>query len=232
MPKDYAGRRSQNGNGGRGGKGRNSRSGKGRGAQRKRQPQASRRPATRRGGGIPGWVWLFCGVTVGLLMAMGTYIVTRPVGRHMSTVQQTLPTPSKVRQHPSVAKKSPSQPSTSPGSKPRFAFYNMLPNYEVVIPQRQYRSPAQKAHPQVDQGGSYVIQVASFKDMKSADQEKAKLALLGIESKIQKATADNGETWYRVRVGPSQDTKRLNHVLSLLQQNHVDSLVMRVRQNG
>lgn len=231
MPKDYAGRRRQNGNGGRGGKGRNG-GGAGRGAQRKRQSQASRRPATRRGTGIPGWVWLFCGVTVGLLAAMGAYIVTRPVGRHMSTVQQTLPAVSQPKQPAAGGQGLPQPSKPSRQSKPRFAFYNMLPNYEVVIPQNQYRSPSQKAHPQVEQSGTYVIQVASFKDMKSADAEKARLALLGIESKIQKATADNGATWYRVRVGPSQNTKKLNRVLSLLQQNHVDSLVMRVRQSG
>lgn len=230
MARDYAGRGSRNGNRGRGGakgRGGNARRAPKRANGRKRQAPASRRAPAPRRAGIPGWVWLFCGVTVGLVLAMGAYIATRPVGRHMSTVEQTLST--RVSPKPAGNAK---QPAPPPKSKPRFSFYEMLPNYEVVIPKERNRSPAQKAHPQVDQGGTYVIQVASFKQLRSANAEKAKLALLGIESQIQKSAGDNGTTWYRVRVGPSQDTQRLNRVLSLLKQNNVDSLVMRVRQNG
>jgi len=224
MARDYAGRGSHSGNRGRGGA-------KGRGGNARRTPKSTngrkrQAPAPRRAG-IPGWVWLFCGVTVGLMLAMGAYIATRPVGRHMSTVEQTLP----ARVPPGPSRSAKQQPPP-PKSKPRFSFYEMLPNYEVVIPKERNRSPAQQAHPQVAKDGTYVIQVASFKQLSSANAEKAKLALLGIESQIQKSDGDNGTTWYRVRVGPSRDTQRLNHVLSLLKQNHVDSLVMRVRQNG
>ncbi len=225
MPRDYSGR----GRGG-GGRSRNSRPSGGSRRNTRRTPAANRRKSPARKGGraaLPGWVWLFCGLSLGLLVAGGIYIATRPVRRHMSTVLQTLP----ARPGPTHAAKPAPAASTAP-SKPQFDFYRMLPNYEVVIPKEKDRTPAQKAHPQVAKGGTYVIQVASFKDRKSADAEKAKLALLGIEAQIQQATTSGGQVWYRVRVGPSQDTKRLDRVLSLLKQHHVDSLVMRARTNG
>ena len=49
--------------------------------------------------------------------------------------------------------------------------------------------------------GQYLIQVGSFADVKEADAQKAKLALLGVESRVEKVTIDNSKTWYRVRIG-------------------------------
>lgn len=226
MPRDYAGRtrRNRTAAGSRAKPARNTRKrgAGGRTAGNRTRPAAGK--AAR--GPIPGWVWMVCGVTLGLLAAMAAYITTRPVAPHMATVRQTLPKPL------AASSPKPAKPPAPAKHKPRFAFYRMLPDYKVVIPKEKDRTPAQKAHPQVAHGGTYIIQVASFRDFKSANAEKAKLALLGIESQIQKARDAKGQTWYRVRVGPSQDTHRLDRVLSLLQQHHVDSLVMRVGQDG
>ncbi len=216
MARDYSGSR---------GNGRNTRKpqrtrSNGRGARR---PQA-RRAGRRKKPATPGWVWLLFGLTAGLLLAIAAYVFTRPAGERARVTRQPLP----AVQTPEPAPKQKQEQAPPRAEQPRFSFYNMLPNDEIVIPQTKYRSPEQKANPTVDNPGSYVIQVASFRDYADADTMKAKLALLGIQSVIQKATISDGQTWYRVRIGPSQDTDKLNHILSLLQSNDIDSLVVRV----
>ncbi len=49
---------------------------------------------------------------------------------------------------------------------------------------------------------SYVLQVGSFADYKSADGVKGTLALSGIVAFIQKVTVEGEGDFYRVRVGP------------------------------
>lgn len=212
MARDYSGKR---------GNGRRPSQGRGKPASRARKP------------GTPGWVWLLCGLTVGLLLAIGVFIFTRPTGGHTRLVDQPLPPSRTAKQAPVESATMPKgKPAPAPKQQPRFSFYDMLPNYKIVIPQKKYRSPEQKANPTVDNPGQYLIQVASFRDYADADHMKAKLALLGIESDIKKATISNGQTWYRVRIGPSQDTSKLNHILGLLQSHSIDSLVMRVSSNS
>ena len=82
-----------------------------------------------------------------------------------------------------------------------YAFYEMLPKFEVVVPEKDKDvRPDIKSVPET-RSGTYVLQVGSYKNFADADRVRAKLALLGIESKVQKVSVEN-DTWYRIRVGP------------------------------
>ena len=106
--------------------------------------------------------------------------------------------------------------------KPKFDFYSLLPEEEVVVPAERkpepvalptpgQQTPAQVANaaapaaipvPQTSAGpNSYVIQVASFRANNDAERLKAQLALLGVQTSVQAATTANGQTYYRVRTG-------------------------------
>ena len=76
--------------------------------------------------------------------------------------------------------------------------------------------------------GRYLIQVGSFKERAEAEQQKANLALLGIETRIEKVTIDNDQTWYRVRIGPEKDQRRVENILARLEENDIKALVMMV----
>ena len=76
---------------------------------------------------------------------------------------------------------------------------------------------------------SYLIQVGSFKNAKDADGFKARLALLGIESKVQTVTIDNTATWHRVQVGPIVGRDKVDQLQRQLKKNSIDSLLMRAR---
>lgn len=219
MPRDYAASN-----------GRSQRQ-KSRGAQNRRRPNNRRRPQSRQPAQrTPGWVWLFCGLTVGLLFAIGVYIYVKPVqqGNRQMARQPAPQQPS--QRHRATAKASPpASHGLPPKEKPRFDFYDMLPKYQVVIPQEQYRTQQQKESPKVTQPGQYVIQVGSFKDYSAANSVKAKLALIGLEANIQKAKLQSGQTWYRVRLGPEDSTHKVNAMLKRLKAHDIDSMVMKVK---
>jgi len=68
--------------------------------------------------------------------------------------------------------------------------------------------------------------VGSFKSVKDAEQRKAELALSGIVAQVQSVTV-NDATWHRVRVGPVQGARKADELRQRLQNNGIDSLVMK-----
>jgi cell division protein FtsN len=78
----------------------------------------------------------------------------------------------------------------------------------------------------VQQPGTYVLQAGSFAALTDADRRRAELALLGIESRVQRVSIDE-RTYHRVRVGPMDDLDKLNLVREQLRQAQID--VLRIR---
>ena len=174
------------------------------------------------GRGMPGWLWLLVGIAIGFVGAVGYYI-SRP-----AQVEEALE---------KVAEKKPGKKKiTIPPKEPsRFAFYDLLPNYEVVIPKdsvkkeaRSVPPPPAPTGPTEASPGQYLIQVGSFRDRKEAEQQKARLALIGVESRIEQVTIDNDQTWFRVRIGPEKDQRKVEQVLAQLEENDIKAVVMMV----
>ncbi len=116
----------------------------------------------------------------------------------------------------------------------RFDFYTLLPELEVVVPDRQSPQAATAsrdgpAHQTATVSGSYVLQAGSFQRAAEAESLKANLALLGVEADIQKVTVDNN-TWHRVRIGPYADLAELDEVRTRLTRNRIDTVILRERQ--
>lgn len=188
-----------------------------------------RRPATsrERRPGLPGPVWMIIGLTFGLLIAAYIYIakpeIQIPEELDLVQVKET-----REPEKPVEEKALPPEPES------RFAFYEMLPNYEIVVPKDP--PPASKPNakkeppPQIDQPGKYIIQAGSFRSYKDADRRKASMALLGIVSRIEKVTIGaDGQTWFRVLVGPNADLNKVNEMRAKLQNNGIDNLLIRVK---
>ena len=107
-----------------------------------------------------------------------------------------------------------------------YDFYNMLPNFEVVIPEQEPDVKVDAAPVTVEKPGVYVLQAGSFSEYKDADRRRAELALHGIESVIQRVSIDD-RTYHRVRIGPISDLDKLNLMRSRLHQANID--VIRIR---
>jgi len=131
-----------------------------------------------------------------------------------------------------------SKPKAEKKSKtvePTFEFYSLLPEMEVVVDrpkQAIVTSPTQKkVLNRSDDEVNYLLQVGSFRKSSDADAHKAKLAFLGIESKVQTVTIDNKDTWHRVQVGPIIGRKKADAVKSQLLKNKIDSLLVRAKRS-
>ena len=173
----------------------------------------------------PGWDWMLFGLAIGLSVAFAIYINGRetralqaPMAREAASMteapEETIPPPVEL---PAASDEPP---------RPRFDFYSMLPNFEVIIPEQEPDVSTDTVARAVVEPGVYVLQAGSFTQYADADRRRAQLALQGIESTIQRVTIDD-KTYHRVRIGPIEDLEQLNVVRTRLREANID--VLRIR---
>lgn len=108
--------------------------------------------------------------------------------------------------------------------EPRYDFYTILPQAETVVPDYEIKSRVREELVGKTKAVKYVMQAGSFHEVAEAERHKAKLALLGIESKIEKAKINNA-IWYRIKVGPYDNPTSVSKIKELLQKNGVGVIV-------
>lgn len=173
----------------------------------------------------PGWVWMLFGLAVGLSVALALY-VRDPAPVVATASAARAPAASKP---PLAAAPAPDSSARTPekdGPARRFQFYDMLPNFEVVIPEQEADTTPDRQQSAIVEPGVYVLQAGSFSRYEDADRRRALLALQGIESTIQRVAIDE-RTYHRVRIGPIRDLDELNLLRSRLRQADID--VLRIR---
>lgn len=172
----------------------------------------------------PGWLWMLFGLALGLSVAFAVYVKDR---QPSATRPAPGPQPASMQAALDDNGESPVDKSseTEPTEK-RFTFYDMLPNFEVIIPEQEPDVAADIEPQAVLEPGLYVLQAGSFSAYADADRRRAELALHGIESQIQRVTIDD-RTYHRVRIGPTSDLDQLNMLRSRLRVAQID--VLRIR---
>ncbi|CAN5350879.1 hypothetical protein BH24PSE2_BH24PSE2_11960 [soil metagenome] len=166
----------------------------------------------------PGWIWMLIGLAIGLSVALVVYLHDRPPA-------PAAPRPAAAPAPDPVAGSEQEVDVMRPAT--RFDFYDMLPKFEVVIPETEREVRPDHAPAAVASPGAYVLQAGSFESYADADRRKASLALQGIESTIQKVTIDQ-KTYHRVRIGPVTDLTELNDLRNRLREARIEVLVIRV----
>lgn len=76
-------------------------------------------------------------------------------------------------------------------------------------------------------GMAYLLQVGAFRSQEDADQMRARMAILGFESKVSEIERE-GAMLYRVRIGPYAAIEELNKVKARVSENGIESMVIRV----
>ncbi|HMN44795.1 MAG TPA: SPOR domain-containing protein [Povalibacter sp.] len=169
--------------------------------------------------GLSGVAGFVLGLAFGLAVAVGVYLYDRrPEAR---VAREAAP----MTNDGESSNGKPAPASQEPETQ--FDFYEMLPKFEVVIPEKDGTSTASGATSSVQKPGAYILQAGSFRNMADADRVRALIALQGVESKIQKVTVDN-DTWHRVRIGPITNLQKLEETRSKLRQSQIEALVIRV----
>ena len=120
------------------------------------------------------------------------------------------------------------QAKATPKDKPRFDFYKILPGVEETVTEKELKQAAKQPSPTKD---IYFLQAGAFQNISDADNLKAKLALLGVEAKIQSATLADKGVWHRVRVGPYTNIDDLNRMRATLKQNGIDASLIKVHDS-
>ncbi len=189
-------------------------------AQRKRR----RSSRSRKKQEYPGWLWMLFGLSLGLSVAFAVYVKDREPAE---LKPQANAQPASMQDTMDDNGEAPvSNDAAAAPAENRFTFYDMLPNFEVIIPEQEPDVAADVEPEAVVEPGLYVLQAGSFSAYADADRRRAELGLHGIESQIQRVTIDD-KTYHRVRIGPTNDLDKLNMLRSRLRAAQID--VLRIR---
>lgn len=164
--------------------------------------------------------WFVAGILIGLLGAGLLFSQGIIPGKAVLPVAEN--TAERISEPELLGEEPASKPS------PRYDFFTVLPEMEVVVPERELSSRADPAAATSEtvSGEQFVLQAGSFRSAADADQMKAQLALIGSVANVQSVTVNN-QTWHRVRIGPVQGARQANELRRQLQDNGIEVLVLK-----
>lgn len=87
-------------------------------------------------------------------------------------------------------------------------------------------SDTDQAKNTANEKASYYLQVGAFHDASDAENARAKLALIGVESSVSGNNSE-GDNLYRVRIGPFEKVDTMNRMRSKLSENSIDVAVIK-----
>ncbi|MDQ7989093.1 MAG: SPOR domain-containing protein [Candidatus Dactylopiibacterium sp.] len=167
------------------------------------------------------------GVLVGLLIggviaaAVALYIIFGPK-----------PFVNKVDQAPRVGQELPAgqsgpvalpgKPGDAPMERPKFDFYKILPGGEEASAPVVSKPAAPAAR--------IFLQAGAFQNPLDADNLRARLALMSVESNVQRVDLSDKGVFYRVRVGPFDGPEAADAMRARLLTEGIDSNVVRPNQ--
>ncbi len=175
---------------------------------------------------LPGFVWLLAGLSIGLFVALLVYLDKQPVipANFGAAIQKEL---DKIKPQGNTD----SGQKSEPASEPKFNFYTILPELEILIPESETTPPNRRPIAANDEENrQYVLQAGSFQNKVDAEKFKASLALLGFEAHIQSVTV-NGSAWHRVRTGPYNNSNDMYDKIEQLKRNNIKAISMVLKNN-
>jgi cell division protein FtsN len=202
-------------------------------------PHATARKGT--GGGF--LLGMFVGLLVGLMVALAIALylnktpipfMTKKPGSEDAKANGKPPALAGMPQSGTTPAPAPKPAATAKApDKPRFDFYKILPGGEEPVSERELRerlrtTAAAKSQPAAPQD-VYFIQAGAFQNPADADNQKARLAILGFESNVEPTNLPDKGTWYRVRLGPYTKVDELNKVRQALAQNGIDANLVKLK---
>lgn len=180
---------------------------------------------------ISNWLLLGAGMVIGVL---GTLLM----GLDIRTMTSDLAT--------QEAEQTDSKKKESPKKKPVFDFYTLLPKSEMMAPAATMdditplNNPENKRaklefsveHVPVESGAPvkrYLLQAGSFRSPEDADSYRVKLLLWGLDARIERGIVKNGDTWYRVQLGPFIEQTAINKARKVLEAHNIDGLMLQLK---
>lgn len=180
-----------------------------------------------------GLGWMVGGIVIGLLIGLGMYFynshnataATDQSSPSTQTAQNTNGNQTKANVNELGFKEKEIDPISvvinnsrqeqTEKQRATFSYYAVLPNLEMDVTVQPSKADTQDTvtatqgvNPTTEKitlpSGSSILQLASFRTMKKANQAQNDLAQRGIETHIEQKVI-KGTTWFRLFMGPTQD---------------------------
>src|SRR5688572_17712283 len=192
-----------------------------------RDYKAKPRAGAQRKSGSSLLIGILIGLVLGLVIALGVAWYINKMPSPFLDRPPAKGEPAKGAPAP-PAPKSQDKTAKAPEAKPRFDFYKILPGSEEPATDQQVRDAQKKSTPSAKE--TFFLQAGAFQNAPDAANLKARLALIGIEARIQTATLPDKGVWHRVRVGPYTSVEELNRTRDNLKRNGVETALIKVRE--
>ena len=217
---------------------------------------ARKKPAPKRGASryqapakkpVPGWIWLVCGLVIGGFIVF--LMNLEPGGDEIKRTKDT----AKSKEQPKR-----SSPTTGQPAKPKYDFYTLLPESEVILPPEAPKPEPESPKPVTQEEAAkidaaraeaalngqvppppptvakapvtqFFLQAGSFRKKPEAEKVRAQIILLGQDVRVENVTVRD-EDWYRVLVGPFADRARLDQAQKTLSASGYKNLLLQQRQ--
>lgn len=217
---------------------------------------ARKKPAPKRGASryqapakkpVPGWIWLVCGLVIG-----GFIVFLMNLEAGGDEIKRTKDT-AKSKEQPKR-----SSPTTGQPAKPKYDFYTLLPESEVILPPEAPKPEPEPPKPVTQEEAAkidaaraeaalngqvppppptvakapvtqFFLQAGSFRKKPEAEKVRAQIILLGQDVRVENVTVRD-EDWYRVLVGPFADRARLDQAQKTLSASGYKNLLLQQRQ--
>ena len=213
-----------------------------------KKSQPARKKA--RGGTLIG---MFIGLVIGVIIAAAVVWTMNKSPLPFTKQVTALPPPpeggkaASGKATPPGGDTQPAPPMALPGKpgdpipEKRFQFYDILPGKSDAVPDKAPKPVAkeepkkeepkkeeQKEEPKESKTPLF-LQAGSFSTPQDADNQKAKLAFMGVEAVVQQVMVQD-KTYYRVRVGPYTKIDELNKVRAELARNGVEAQLVKHKE--
>jgi cell division protein FtsN len=204
-------------------------------------------------------IGLLLGILISLAVALWLNRLSNPFvekGRPLEPLQRVQPVPPAALpdapRTPEKGARGAEKPAAEkddkaarPGERPRFEFYQILPGEKSAdrdahaaakapapAPTIVVKPGSSPASPKPHGGDLYWLQAGAFTDPKEADNQKARIALTGLEANVRAAEVPGRGTLYRVRLGPYQSVEDANRMKSTLAQNGVAAAIIHTTEEA
>jgi cell division protein FtsN len=147
---------------------------------------------------------------------------TAPVETKSAVVNKIVPEESQK-----TAQKEPAQPQAETAKE-------IIPLQEKPSPQlveKKEKTPVKTTGTKSSRGSLYSLHTGSFAKESIASGESERLTRMGFNSYLQKVSLENGQTWYRIKVGDFNSRKEAKEIQDKLKKKapHVKAYVMKKR---
>lgn len=182
-----------------------------------------------RGLDLARWREFALGLGIGLAVALVLFVYQRSVfqktlaGTAADSAESAGAPERRAARRPAVAPEDAAEDITAK----QYDFYDMLPKFEVVVPEKEGEVRRDLPSTPIERPGVYVLQAGSYRRREDATRVEKQLSLIGVSASVQRVAVDADE-WHRVRIGPLTDLAEVNRLRQTLRGAGLEPLVIRV----